>query len=118
MARAKLADRSDVKFLGPLLERASRLENLRDGIVRFQFTDGGQATLRCARGRVELMDEPAPIETEPLLEVVGDRKRIQAIVEGKKDPRLQFLAGGLRVRGDLRYFSDLALELGIISEPL
>jgi len=29
-----------------------------------------------------------------------------------------FLAGGFRVRGDLRYFSDLAMEIGILENPL
>jgi hypothetical protein len=52
------------------------------------------------------------------LEVIGDADRIQAILAGEKDGRMQFLAGGFRVRGDLRYLSDIALELGLIKEPL
>jgi hypothetical protein len=28
------------------------------------------------------------------------------------------MVGGLRIRGDLRYFSDLAVELGILETPL
>lgn len=118
MARAKQDDRPDVAFLQPILERAAKLEGLRDGVVRFRFTDGGEAVVRVARGRAELSDEPDSAEGEPLLEVIGDRKRIQAIMDGKKDARLQFLAGGLRIRGDLRYFSDIAMELGILREPL
>jgi SCP-2 sterol transfer family len=123
MARAKQADRRqderpDTTFLRPVVERAAKLERLRDGVVRFRFADGGDAVIRCSRGKADLSDEPAPMEGEPLFEIMGDRKRIQAIIEGKKDPRLQFLAGGLRIRGDIRYFSDIAMELGILSEPL
>lgn len=118
MARAKGDDRPDVTFLRPLLERATKLEGLRDGVIRFRFSDGGEAVVRCSRGKADLSEEPAAMEGEPLIEVMGDRKRIQAIIDGKKEARAQFLAGGLRIRGDIRYFSDLALELGILSEPL
>jgi len=117
MARAKQDDRPNVAFLKPMLERATKLEGLRDGIVRFRFSDGGEAVIRVARGRADLSDEPDSAEGEPLLEVMGDRKRIQAIIDGKKDARLQFLAGDLRIRGDLRYFSDIVMQLGILREP-
>ena len=46
------------------------------------------------------------------------QKRINAILAGTKDARKEFLAGGFRVRGDLRYLSNVALELGILKEPL
>ena len=53
-----------------------------------------------------------------LVELIGDARRIIAVLEGRKDARKQFLAGGFRVRGDLRYISDLAMEFGIIKQPL
>jgi predicted lipid carrier protein YhbT len=123
MARAKQVDRRqkdrpDAAFLKPMLERATKLEGLRDGVIRFRFSDGGEAVVRCSRGKADLSEEPAALEGEPLIEVMGDRKRIQAIIDGKKDARAQFLAGGLRIRGDMAYFSDIALELGILTEPL
>ena len=118
MERAKAAERRDLAFLKPVLERASQLEDLRDGFVRFRFADADDAAVRLSRGRAELIDEPDDLEAEPLLEIMGDRKRIQQILEGKKDARAQFLAGGLRIRGDLRYFGELAVELGILDEPL
>ena len=111
-------DRPDVAFLRPVVERASEIKGLRDGVVRFRFSDGHDAVIRVARGRAELSDEPDSTDDETLLEVIGDRRRIEAIVAGKKDARQQFLAGGLRIRGDIQYFSDIAMELGIISEPL
>ncbi len=36
----------------------------------------------------------------------------------QKDAVREFLAGGLRVRGDLRYLSDLGMELGFLHRPL
>ena len=53
----------------------------------------------------------------PHVEVIGDANRIRAILEGRKEGRLQFYAGGIRVRGDLQYLSDLAYEMGLIKEP-
>jgi len=53
----------------------------------------------------------------PHIEVIGDANRIRAILEGRKEGRLQFYAGGIRVRGDLQYLSDLAYEMGLIKEP-
>ena len=53
----------------------------------------------------------------PHIEVIGSADRIRAILDGSKDGRLQFYAGGLRVRGDLQYLSDLAHEMGFITEP-
>jgi hypothetical protein len=50
--------------------------------------------------------------------VLGDANVVRAIFDGEKDAVKQFLVGGLRVRGDLRHFSDLFLELGILKTPL
>jgi len=118
MARAKSDDRPDLEFLRPIVERAGNIKGLRDGAVRFRFSEGGDAVIRVTRGRAELSAEPESTEDEPLLEVMGDRRRIEAIIAGKKDALEQFLAGGLRIRGDLQYFSDIATELGILREPL
>jgi hypothetical protein len=93
------------------------MEALREGTIALHFREGGSAYLHCTRGAVQIT-EGAPAEYPPVIEVFGDRKRIQAILEGKKDARMQFLAGGLRLRGDLAYFSDLAVEMGILQEPL
>jgi putative sterol carrier protein len=78
--------------------------------------DGGDYIVDCSQGgRIE--KEYSSIR-QPTIEIIGDAKRIKAIFEGKKDARKQFLAGGIRVRGDLRYLSDMLLELGILTEPL
>ena len=53
----------------------------------------------------------------PIIEVIGDADRIRRILDGSKDGRLQFFAGGIRVRGDLKYLSELSHEMGFIKEP-
>ena len=54
----------------------------------------------------------------PLVEVLGDPEAVRAVLSGEVEGRKRFLAGGIRVRGDLRYLSDLALELGLLAKPL
>ena len=56
--------------------------------------------------------------SEPLLEVIGDPRRIQSILRGTKDARIQFFAGGIRVRGDIQYLSDLGMKLGNLKKPI
>ena len=73
------------------------------------FLDWSSGTARVSKGT------PAG---KVLVELIGDARRITAVLEGKKDARKQFLAGGFRVRGDMRYISDLAMDLGIVKEPL
>jgi hypothetical protein len=63
---------------------------------------------------VEIGSEPAA----PLIEVIGDPRRITAIMRGEKDARLQFFAGGIRVRGDIAYLSEIGMKLGFIDRPL
>ena len=64
-----------------------------------------------------MRDAPAT-DQAPTIEIMGDARRIQAALSGDKDPRVLFLAGGFRIRGDLAYFSDLVVELGILKEPI
>jgi hypothetical protein len=54
----------------------------------------------------------------PLLEVIGDPRRIGAIVRGTKDARMQFFAGGIRVRGDMHYLSEIGMRLGFLKKPI
>jgi hypothetical protein len=75
----------------------------------------GQITAQEARG---MGNGAGPESNPPLLEVSGDARIIREIVEGRKDPLKLFLIGGLRIRGDLRYFSDLAQEMNLIDQPL
>jgi hypothetical protein len=104
-------------FLTPFAERLSKARALREGTITLHFTDGSSAHIECSRAGVQVAEGVAG-ERTPLLEVMGDAERIQAILEGRKDAVKQFFAGGLRVRGDLGYLSDLGMELGILRRPL
>lgn len=70
----------------------------------------GKSTISSGAGRV-----PGP---GPLLEVWGDANTIRAIIDGEKDPVKQFLTGRMRVRGNIRYLSEIGVELGILDKPL
>lgn len=51
----------------------------------------------------------------PRLEISGDPERIQAVLEGKKDPRQAFLEGSMTVRGDLDYLQSVLRSLGLMT---
>ena len=67
---------------------------------------------------VSVTKAPAMLPAVPTLEIMGDARRIAAVISGGKNARKEFLAGGFRVRGNLRYLSDVAMELGILKIPL
>ena len=124
------------KKLQDTLERLARtLEtspSLRPGVIVFHLTGAfeGDIILECSEGQVHVTEYPAALgaggggggggggSMPSFIEVMGDANTVRAILDGETDAREQFLAGGLRVWGDLRYLSDLALELGVLKEPL
>jgi hypothetical protein len=107
--------------LGRLAERLHTAESARSGVIVFRLTGdgGGTYALERAPSEVRLQESAAEgAETPPLIEVMGDAETISAIIDGEKDAQKQFLTGRIRLRGDLRYLSDLAVELGILKTPL
>lgn len=104
--------------LGKLADRLGKIKSVRDGTVLFHLTGsgGGEFCLECGSGRTRVVKGRS--SRKPALEIRGDAARIRAILEGKKDARAQFLAGGIRVRGNLRDLSAAGMELGILKQPL
>lgn len=104
--------------LRALTERLSCCGALRKStiVIRASGAGGGAYCVECAPGsaRLATTGPTAP----PTIEVAGEARQIEALLNGRKDPRKLFLAGGFGVRGDLRYLSDLAVELGFLTEPL
>jgi predicted lipid carrier protein YhbT len=101
-----------------LAEGASERKALRAGhiVLRLTGSHGGHFAVRVREGKVDVLkDVPAGHHA---IEVIGDAQRVLAVLEGKKDARAQFLAGGFRVRGDVRYINDLALAMGILKSPI
>lgn len=102
-------------------EKLHRDRLLRDGTIVLRADSEAAAGLVVRMGPkgfevVPLagVEEGAP----PLLEVIGDPRRLAAIVRGEKDGRRQFLAGGIRVRGDMSYLSELGMRLGFLDTPI
>ena len=87
-------------------------------VVRATGAGGGDYLLECGERGARLVKGAAGADASPAIEIIGDARHIHGVLTGKKDALKHFLAGGFRVRGDLRYFSDLALELGILENPL
>jgi len=107
--------------LGRISERLAKSRSMRRGDIVFRLSGpgGGNYLVECGEGQARVAETAAAgVDRTPLVEVIGDARSIHAVLAGKKDARTQFLAGGFRVRGDLRYLSDVALELGLIKEPL
>jgi hypothetical protein len=109
------------QMVGALAQRLEASANVRSGdiVLHLSGAGGGEFCLTCRPGSAVV--SPAgrgPGERKPLIEVWGDANVIRSVVDGDKDAVKQFMVGGIRIRGDLRYFSDLALELGILDAPL
>lgn len=90
---------------------------LRPGVIAFH--DPGDASANfCLHTVGQHAEIIAGTHADPILEVVGDPARLRSIIEGKKDGRLQFFAGGISIRGDMHYLSELGLALGFLKSPL
>jgi hypothetical protein len=99
--------------------RLHRDRRLRPGAIVFRAAESEPPvfTLRSTESAFQIDAAPSD-QTEPLLEVIGDPRRIGAIIRGKKDARMQFFAGGIRVRGDMHYLSELGMQLGFLKKPI
>ena len=103
--------------LAPRLEKARALRH-GDIVFRLGGTAGtAEAVLTADRDGVRVVPAAGRTGT-PLIEVLGDPEAVRSVLSGEVEGRKRFLAGGIRVRGDLRYLSDLALELGLLAKPL
>jgi len=88
------------------------------GTIVFRAAAGESAGFALCSTDTGIRVEPGCEYPDPLLEVMGDPRRIDAIVRGRKDARMQFFAGGIRIRGDMHYLSRLGMELGFLKKPL
>jgi hypothetical protein len=103
--------------LRAVARKAGGARKLRHGDIAFRLAGTRDVVLTADRDGVRVA--PAGERTgTPLIEVFGDPDAVEAVLSGKVEGRKQFLKGGIRVRGDLRYLSDLALELGLLEKPL
>jgi hypothetical protein len=96
--------------------KVDKAKSLRRGVITFRLAgkEGGEFYIDSTKGGAQVAKGAPPRIRQ--FELIGDAGRIAAILDGKKDARKLFLAGGFRIRGDLRYASELAVELGIVKE--
>jgi hypothetical protein len=101
-------------------ERLHRDRVLQPGsIVLHSGSGAGGFMLKSSEGGVELQALEAGADSgSARIEVICDPARLTSIIEGKKDARMQFFAGGIRVRGDMAYLSEIGLRLGFLDRPL
>jgi predicted lipid carrier protein YhbT len=114
------ADRARAELQASIESAMSRLlkeGRLQSGSIAFRDPgdDGTVFVFRATGNRFEFARE---VDSAPLLEISGDPKRLQAIIEGRKDAREQFFAGGISVRGDMHYLSELGMMLGFLKTPI
>lgn len=108
------------RSIDTLADKLRTARPTRRGDIVFVATGAraGQFTLTLTPGSVRVNSAAGRSDRPPLLEIIGDGETLRAILDGELDARDQFFQGGLRVRGDLRYLSDAAMELGILKAPL
>lgn len=106
------------KALDDLADRLTECTSLRTGSIAFQMPGrgGGEYRLDCQPGAAQVAEGLG--QKPHQVEVIGSPAKIRSLIEGEHDAVKVFLGGGIRLRGDIRYASDLALELGLIEEPL
>lgn len=93
---------------------------LKPGLIVFRAADGS-ATDLCVLVHASGVDvgvRADATDEKPALEVWGEPRRLESIVRGEKDARKQFFAGGIQVRGDMRYLSELGMRLGFLDQPI
>src|SRR5262245_18058393 len=101
--------------LATLAKRVHQAKATRPGSIVFHAAGAGSGPYRVQTGQGRTRVLPfggATDEKQPLIELAGEAATLRAILDGKKDALKVFMGGGLRVRGDLAYLSELALELG------
>jgi hypothetical protein len=97
------------KFEGSRLRREGTI------LIRFVGESVGDFHVHSRVSGCELSREEG--HAPPLIEIIGEPERIRAVLEGGREGLAQFYRGGIRIRGDLQYLSELAYELGFIREP-
>jgi hypothetical protein len=122
MKKEASADRGNFRdTLSRISEQLAITKSMKPGhiVFRLEGPEGGNYAVQFSEGKVQVTESAAAgFDVAPLIEVIGDSRRIRAMLAGEKDAMELFFAGGFRIRGDLRYLSDIALELGLIKQPL
>ena len=114
------SDRLDPSEIESSLSELSRTlsdsAQLKPGSILIRFTDSGEEYSMEMREREARMARGVPA-TAPLVEVHGPSTVLKAIMDGRKEASRAFLAGGIRVEGDVPYLESLLKDLGLLQCP-
>jgi putative sterol carrier protein len=107
-------DPSDIESsLTAVSRKLSDSAQLKPGSILIRFTDSGEESSIETTGREARMIRAAPA-TAPLVEVSGSSTVLKAIMDGRKEASRAFLAGGIRVQGDVPYLEALLKDIGLL----
>ena len=110
-------DPSEIELsLTAVSRKLSDSTQLKPGSILIRFTDSGEENSIEMTGREARVIRAAPA-TAPLVEVSGPSKVLKAIMDGRKEASRAFLAGGIRVQGDVPYLEALLKEIGLLQCP-
>ena len=103
-----------------LAHRLGQTGAMRPGSIMFRLSgeEGGDFCLDCTPRGANLAEGAPRDAGAPLIEVIGDVRVIRSILERKRRPARFSWPAGFRVRGDLKYLTDVAMELGLLEEPI
>lgn len=97
-------------------QRLTQTRNRRYGAILLHLTgeEAGDWCLDYSGEAISVLQGKG--DAAPVVEVTGNAKRIVAILEGRKEARKAFVAGGIRVRGDIPYLEAIGREMGFIRD--
>jgi hypothetical protein len=116
-SRSSASDRGLEAVLQEALPKFEDSRLRREGTILFRFVGegGGDFHVHSHQGGCAISREAGM--APPLVEIIGDPESIRSVLEGGHEGLAQFYRGGIRIRGDLQYLSELAHDLGFIREP-
>ncbi len=96
-------------------KKLARTKARSPGAIQFELSgrQGGAFEINVDR-RLRVTCRKGPSRRKPRIRIVGSDKNVRMVLEGKRDARKAFFAGGLQVRGDIRYLERLLEDLKLM----
>lgn len=115
MAKKTGAQSAAFKALEAITKRFASVETREPGAIQFQLTgdEGGDFALEVDNRR-QVKQTAGNSQQKRKILVTGDGDKVRMVLEGKRDPAKAFLAGGIQVRGDIRYLERVLQELKLL----
>lgn len=102
------------KSLTALGRRLSSSAPKKHGSILLSFTDSGEQCCLEGTDREPVVAQGAGAEP-PLVRIAGPSSVLKAIMDGKKEASRAFVAGNIRVSGDLVHLEALLKDLGLLN---